>query len=135
AAVPGEGQRPLGPLFDFQRQTERLRRSIDRRLGAVLDHGQFILGPAVAELDARLSAFVGDVEVVTDKCGRDALVIALLADQVGSGDAVFVPAFTFPATAEVVAACGAAPVFVDVEADTFNIDADRLEEAIGATER
>jgi dTDP-4-amino-4,6-dideoxygalactose transaminase len=122
-------------LFGIQRQPERLRQAIDERLAAVLDHGQFILGPEVADLEARIAAFVGNSHVVTVSSGRDALFIALAAEGIGPGDAVFVPAFTFAATAEVVTSCRATPVFVDIDADTFNIDAEGLEDAIQTIER
>ena len=122
-------------LFGVQRQTDRLRRRIDERLAAVFDHGQFILGPEVSELEERIGALVGAPHVVGVSSGRDALLIALYAEGVGPGDAVFVPSFTFSATAETVTNCGATPVFVDIDAGTFNMDADRLEDAIRTIER
>ncbi len=122
-------------LFDVQRQNTRLRRTIDERMAAVMDHGQFILGPEVAELENRLAEYASSDEVVTVSSGRDALLIALMAEGIGAGDAVFVPAFTFSATAEVVVACGATPVFVDVDPRTFNINVDSLEEVIKSVHR
>ncbi len=122
-------------LFDIQRQTDVLRQPIDERLARVLDHGQFVLGPEVAELEARIAAFAGNSHVVTVSSGRDALVIALFAEGIGQGDAVFVPAFTFSATAEAVTACGATPIFVDIDAATFNMDTERLEDSIRTIER
>ncbi|HSM40284.1 MAG TPA: DegT/DnrJ/EryC1/StrS family aminotransferase [Afifellaceae bacterium] len=121
-------------LFGIQRQTERLRPAIDERLAGVLDHGQFVLGPEVTELEARIADFVGNSHVVTVSSGRDALVIALLAEGIGRGDAVFVPAFTFSASAEAVTSCGATPIFVDVDPDTFNMDADCLEKTVRTVE-
>jgi dTDP-4-amino-4,6-dideoxygalactose transaminase len=95
-----------------------------------MDHGQFILGPEVTELENQLSAFAGAKHCVSCANGTDALGLVLMAEGVGPGDAVFVPAFTFAATAEVVAWVGATPVFVDVIEDTFNLDPARLETAI-----
>ena len=122
-------------LFGVQRQTEKLRKAIDERLASVLDHGQFVLGPEVAELEDRIADLIGNSNVVTVSSGRDALVIAMSAEGIGQGDAVFIPAFTFSATAEAVTSCGATPVFVDIDPNTFNMDADRLEESICKIER
>ncbi|MGH9005757.1 MAG: DegT/DnrJ/EryC1/StrS family aminotransferase, partial [Acidimicrobiia bacterium] len=96
----------------------------------VLAHGQFILGPEVEELEARLAALSGVPAAVTCSSGTDALLLALMAWEVGPGDAVFVPAFTFAATAEVAALVGATPVFADVSPDTFNLDPDSLVAAV-----
>jgi UDP-2-acetamido-2-deoxy-ribo-hexuluronate aminotransferase len=119
------------PLFDLQRQRARLERDIRRRMDAVLAHGQFILGPEVDELEAKLAAFAGARHCIAVSSGRDALMIALMAMDVKPGDAVFVPAFTFAATAGAVVSVGAIPVFVDVDPDTFNMDPADLERAIG----
>lgn len=123
------------PLFDLHRQRDRLWPCIDERLNAVLRHGRFVLGPEVEALEARLADYTGSRHVVTVSSGRDALYIALRADGVGPGDAVFVPAFTFSSTAEVVVACGATPVFVDIDARTFNIDIANLMAAVESTRR
>jgi dTDP-4-amino-4,6-dideoxygalactose transaminase len=96
----------------------------------VLDHGQFILGPEVAALEAKLAEYCGVPHAIGVSSGRDALIMALMALGVGPGDAVFVPAFTFSATAGSVASVGAVPVFVDVDAATFNMDSAALEMAI-----
>ena len=88
----------------------------------MLDHCQFILGPEVRAFEADLAAFCGARHAVTCASGTDALMLALMRQGIGPGDAVFCPSFTFCATAEVAALVGATPVFVDVEADTFNID-------------
>ena len=88
----------------------------------MLDHGRYIMGPEVAELEAALGAFCGVPEVVSCASGTDALLLALMLRGVGPGDAVLVPSFTFAATAEVVALLGATPVFVDVEEHSFNLD-------------
>jgi dTDP-4-amino-4,6-dideoxygalactose transaminase len=119
------------PLFDLQRQRARLERDIRRRMDVVLAHGQFILGPEVEQLEQRLAAYSGVGHAIAVSSGRDALTIALMAMGVGVGDAVFVPAFTFAASAGAVVSAGATPVFVDVHADTFNMDAADLERAIG----
>ncbi len=120
-------------LFDLQRQRRRLESDIRRRMDAVLAHGQFILGPEVAQLEQKLAAFSGVGHAIAVSSGRDALMIGLMAIGVKPGDAVFVPAFTFAATAGAVVSIGATPVFVDVEAATFNMDAADLERAIGDT--
>lgn len=117
-------------LFDLQRQKARLGEQIEARIDAVLRHGQFILGPEVGELEQELARFAGVKHAIAVSSGRDALIMALMALDIGPGDAVFVPAFTFSATAGSVASVGAAPVFVDVREDTFNMDAADLERAI-----
>jgi len=121
------------PLFDLQRQRLRLERELRERMEAVLAHGQFILGPEVDALEKRLAAFAGASDCIAVSSGRDALMIALMAMGVGPGDAVFVPAFTFAATAGAVASVGALPVFVDVLPATFNMDPADFERAIAET--
>ncbi len=121
------------PLFDLQRQRNRLEADIRRRMDAVLHHGQFILGPEVAQLEQKLAAFAGVGHAIAVSSGRDALMIALMAMGVKPGDAVFVPAFTFAATAGSVVSIGATPVFVDVLEESFNLDPRDLERAIGET--
>jgi dTDP-4-amino-4,6-dideoxygalactose transaminase len=118
------------PFIDLKTQRRRLGRSLDDAVQRVMDHGQFILGPEVTELENQLAAFAGAKHCVSCANGTDALGLVLMAERVGVGDAVFVPAFTFAATAEVVAWVGATPVFVDVIEDTFNLDPARLETAI-----
>ncbi|HVZ13358.1 MAG TPA: DegT/DnrJ/EryC1/StrS aminotransferase family protein [Bauldia sp.] len=132
ALTPVEGKIPL---FDIQRQRARLEKDIRQRMDAVLAHGQFILGPEVDEFERQLAAFCGAGHAIAVSSGRDALMIALMAMGVKQGDAVFVPAFTFAATAGAVVAVGATPVFVDVEASTFNMDPADLERAIAETKR
>lgn len=105
---------------------ERLRSAIDR----VIDDGRYILGPEVGRFETQLAAYVGVKHVVACANGTDALLLPLLASGIGPGDAVFVPSFTFAATAEVVALAKAEPVFCDVDPDTYNIDIDSLEAAI-----
>lgn len=123
---------PRVELIDLRAQSDRLGKRLDRALARVLDHGQFILGPEVTELETALARRTGARQVVTCSSGTDALLLVLMAWGVGPGDAVFVPAFTFPATAEVVVLLGATPVFVDVDADTYNLDPRRLEQAVGS---
>ena len=123
------------PFIDLRTQRRRLGRSLDDAVQRVMDHGQFILGPEVAELENQLSAFAGAKHCVSCANGTDALGLVLMAERVGPGDAVFVPAFTFAATAEVVSWVGATPVFVDVIEDTFNLDPARLETAIALGKR
>ena len=124
------------PAFiDLAAQRELLGDRLDQAVLAVLNHGQYVLGPEVAELERQLAAFCGARHCISCANGTDALLLALMAEDVGSGDAVFVPAFTFVATAEVAVLCGATPVFVDVRPDTFNLDAVSLEAAIGEAKR
>jgi UDP-2-acetamido-2-deoxy-ribo-hexuluronate aminotransferase len=119
-------------FVDLKRQYAEQRAEIDRRMQAVLEHGQYIMGPEVAELEERLSKYVG-AECITVASGTEALLIALMALGIGRGDEVITSPFTFAATAEVIALVGAVPVFVDVEPDTANLDVHLVEEAI--TER
>lgn len=117
-----ENQHPPIAFADLKAQYARLKPEIDARIQAVLDHGRFILGPEVAEFEAALAAEAGCGHAIGVSSGTDALLMALMAEGVGAGDAVFLPAFTFTATAEVAMLLGARPVFVDVDPGTFNID-------------
>ncbi|HUC16286.1 MAG TPA: DegT/DnrJ/EryC1/StrS family aminotransferase [Acetobacteraceae bacterium] len=121
--------RPL-PLFDIKSEQASFAVELRRRLDAVLAHGQFILGPEVAELERQLAAYCGAKHCVGVSSGTDALVIALMAEGIGAGDAVFLPAFTYTATAEVPLLLGAKPVFVDIDPRTFQIDPADLERRI-----
>ncbi|MDQ4071015.1 MAG: aminotransferase class I/II-fold pyridoxal phosphate-dependent enzyme [Actinomycetota bacterium] len=121
-------------MADLRAQRRRLGNRLDRAVRRVLDHGRFILGPEVARLEEELAAYCGVRAAVTCASGTDALLLALLAREVGPGDAVFVPAFTFAATAEPVALLGATPWFVDVRPDTFVMDPASLAAAVGAAE-
>ena len=123
------------PFIDLSAQRKRLGPAIDRAIGAVLAHGCYVLGPEVAELEAALAERTGIRHVVSCANGTDALQLCLRALGVGPGDAVFVPAFTFAAPAEVVALVGATPVFVDVDAASFNMDADSLAAAVAAVRK
>ena len=119
-------------FIDLGAQQRPIRKRIDDAIARVLDHGRYIMGPEVAELEQALGAFSGARHVVSCASGTDALVLALLARGVGPGDAVCVPSFTFAATAEAVALLGAVPYFVDVDPDTFDLDAEQLRVAMDA---
>ena len=122
-------------LFDVKAQQALIRPELDRRIAAVLDSGRFINGPEVTELEERLAAFAGCAHAVGVSSGTDALQIAMMAEGIGRGDAVFLPAFTYTATAEVPLVLGATPVFVDVSPETFNIDIADLEKRIAAVKK
>lgn len=117
-------------FIDLKAQYADLKASIDARIQRVLDHGQYIMGPEVRELEERLQAYTGAKHCITVSSGTEALLISLMALGVRPGDEVITTPFTFVATAEVIALLGAVPVFVDVEPDTCNIDAGRIEAAI-----
>ncbi|HWJ76234.1 MAG TPA: DegT/DnrJ/EryC1/StrS aminotransferase family protein [Kaistia sp.] len=121
-------------FFDLQRQQRRIHDEVRARVDTVLSHGQFILGPEVEQLENQLAAFAGVPHAIGVSSGRDALMIGLMALGVGPGDAVFVPAFTFAATAGAVCSVNATPVFVDVDPATFNLDPADLERAIAEVE-
>ncbi|MEK0160745.1 DegT/DnrJ/EryC1/StrS family aminotransferase [Pseudoalteromonas piscicida] len=108
-------------FIDLAAQYQHLKTKIDTRIAAVLEHGQYIMGPEVQELEAALSDYVGVKHTITCANGTDALSLALMALDVKAGDAVFCPTFTFFASAETIAFAGATPVFVDSDAKTFNI--------------
>jgi UDP-2-acetamido-2-deoxy-ribo-hexuluronate aminotransferase len=117
-------------FIDLKTQYAALREDINARIQRVLDHGRYIMGPEVKELEERLAAWTGARHCVAVASGTEALLIALLALEVKPGDEVVTTPFTFAATAEMIALIGAKPVFVDVEEDTANIDVSRLEAAI-----
>jgi dTDP-4-amino-4,6-dideoxygalactose transaminase len=110
------------PFLDLKAQQARIADDLRRRLDTVLGHCQFILGPEVAELEAALAAYCGAAHCVSISSGTDAIQIAMMAEGIGPGDAVFLPAFTYTATAEVPLVLGATPVFVDVDPASFQID-------------
>ncbi len=120
-------------FVDLKAQQERIKPQIEAAIARVLAHGKYILGPEVSELEAQLAEFCGARFALTCASGTDALLLAAIASGIGRGDAVFVPAFSFVATAEIVALLGATPVFVDVDADTYLIDLENLEIAINET--
>ena len=115
---------------DLKSQYAALKSSIDNRIQRVLDHGQYIMGPEVAELESALAAFTGARHCVTVASGTEALLIALMAIDLKPGDEVITSPFTFAATAEVIVLLGGKPVFVDIEADTCNIDVALIEAKI-----
>ncbi len=117
------------PFIDLQAQRRRLGASLERAITAAVEGGQWIMGPQVQAFEERLAEFAGVKHAIACANGTDALLIVLRAWEIGPGDAVFVPAFTFAASAEVVALIGASPVFVDVLEDTYNIDPKSLEAA------
>ncbi|MBV8575969.1 MAG: DegT/DnrJ/EryC1/StrS aminotransferase family protein [Acetobacteraceae bacterium] len=121
---------PSVPFLDLKAQQRRIEADLRRRLDAVLAHCQFILGPEVAELEQALASFCGARHCVAVSSGTDALQIALMAEGIGQGDAVFLPAFTYTATSEVPLLLGACPVFVDVDRRTFQMDLSHLEARI-----
>jgi len=123
------------PFIDVASQRRRLGPSIDEAVARVLAHCQFINGPEVTQLEAALAAFSGAKHVVTCASGTDALLMVLMARNVGRGDAVLCPSFTFCATGEAVALTGATPVFVDVDDATFNIDVNSLKRGIATAKR
>ncbi|MEP9349609.1 DegT/DnrJ/EryC1/StrS family aminotransferase [Xanthobacter sp. KR7-225] len=126
---PATAPAPIA-FIDLAAQRARIGARIDAAVGRVLQSCRFVNGPEVAEFEAQLAAFAGARHAVSCSSGTDALALILMAWGVKPGDAVFCPAFTFCATAEVVPWVGATPVFVDVKADTFNMDPESLEQAI-----
>jgi len=120
-------------FLDLKTQQKRIRKSLEKRLGTILDHGAYIMGPEVYELEGKLADYCGVKHAISCSSGTDALLIPLMAWGIGPGDAVFTTPFTYVATAEVIALLGATPVFVDVYDSTFNIDCEKLESAIKNT--
>jgi dTDP-4-amino-4,6-dideoxygalactose transaminase len=118
------------PFIDVAAQRRRLGSAVDDAIARVLAHCQFVMGPEVQALEKDLAAFCGARHAISCASGTDALLLVLMARGVGRGDAVFCPAFTFCATAEVVALLGATPVFVDIDEATFNLDIASLKRAI-----
>jgi dTDP-4-amino-4,6-dideoxygalactose transaminase len=127
-------ERPI-PFIDVAAQRRRLGRAIDDAVSRVLAHCQFIQGPEVRALETELAAFCGARHAIVCSSGTDALRLVLMAWGIGPGDAVICPAFTFCATAEVVALCGATPIMADVEAETFNLDPASCERAVASARR
>ncbi|MBO6633391.1 MAG: DegT/DnrJ/EryC1/StrS aminotransferase family protein [Rhizobiaceae bacterium] len=118
------------PFIDLAAQQARIRDRLDSAIGRVLDQGNYIMGDEVSQLERELGAFCGAKHTLSCANGTDALSLALMALGVKAGDAIFVPSFTFAATAEVVPFIGATPIFVDVLPDTFNLDVESLTRAI-----
>ncbi|WP_180072928.1 DegT/DnrJ/EryC1/StrS aminotransferase family protein [Acinetobacter sp. YH12075] len=117
-------------FIDLKAQQSRIKAEIDAGIQRVLAHGQYILGPEVAELEEKLAAYVGAKYCITCANGTDALQIAQMAFGIGPGDEVITPGFTYIATAETVAVLGATPIYVDVNPKTYNLDVEKLEAAI-----
>jgi UDP-2-acetamido-2-deoxy-ribo-hexuluronate aminotransferase len=117
-------------FIDLKTQYRKLKPSIDARLARVFEHGQYILGPEVAELEAVLAAYAGTRHCIAASSGTDTLMIAMMALGIGAGDEVITSPFTFIATGEMIALLGARPVYVDIDERTYNIDPARIEAAI-----
>lgn len=117
-------------FVDLATQQQRIRPQLEAAMQRVMDHGKYILGPEVFELEKQLAAFAGSRQCISCSSGTDALLMGLMAWDVGPGDAVFTTPFSFFATAEVIVLTGATPVFVDIDPVSYNIDPDSLAEAI-----
>ena len=117
-------------FIDLKSQQKFIRENIEERIQTVLNHGNYIMGPEVYELEELLTEYVGVKYSITCSSGTDALLIPLLAKNIKPGDAVITTPFTYIATAEVISLVGAIPVFIDIEPDTFNIDIEKLENKI-----
>ena len=123
------------PFIDLKAQQKLIRDKIDERIKTVLDHGQYILGPEVKELENKLSIYTNSEYVLCCSSGTDALLLGLLGLKLKAGEGVIVPAFSFASSAEVMPLLGAIPIFIDIEDDTFNIDPSKLADAFNtATE-
>jgi len=122
-------------FIDLHAQQERIRSKIEENIKRVLDHGQYIMGPEVQELEEKLAHFVGTKYAVAVASGTDALLISLMAYGIGPGDAVFTTPFTFIATGEVIQLLGAVPIFADIQPGTFNIDPECLGAVIQKTKK
>lgn len=120
-------------FIDLKAQQAVIRERIEARLKAVLDHGRYINGPEIGELEEQLAARGGAADAVAVASGTDALILAMMGEEIGEGDAVFIPSFTYNATANAVMVCNATPVFVDVDRETFNMDPADLKAKIAAT--
>lgn len=118
------------PFIDLKTQYRRIEEQVNRRIKTVLEHGRYVMGPEIDELEERLAKFAGVKHAISCSSGTDALLMPLMAWGIGSGDAVFTTPFTFFATAEVISLLGARPVFVDIDPKTFNMDPSALEAAI-----
>lgn len=122
-------------FIDLKAQQARIKSEIDAAIAGVLAHGQYILGPETKEFERQLAAFCGAEFALGCANGTDAILLPLMAWGIGPGDAVFCPSFTYCATAEAIAHLGATPVFVDINRETYNMDADSLKQAIKDVER
>ena len=131
------GRTEVGDIafIDLKAQQRRIRGRVEARLKAVLDHGRYIAGPEIDELEALLAEKTGAAAAVACASGTAALIIPMLAEGIDTGDAVFIPAFSYNATANAVLLTGATPVFVDIDATTFNMDPADLERRIDTVKR
>jgi UDP-2-acetamido-2-deoxy-ribo-hexuluronate aminotransferase len=120
------------PFIDLKTQYQALKPQIQERINAVLEHGQYIMGPEVKELEDKLSAYTGSKHCITVASGTEALLMSLMALDIKPGDEIITTPFTFVATAEVIVLLGAKPIFVDIEPDTCNMDASLIEAKITA---
>src|SRR5580698_6502509 len=120
------------PFIDLASQQKRIRPQIDAAIARVLAHGAYVMGPEVKAFEEQLAAFAGATHAVSCANGTEALALPLMAWEIGPGDAVFCPSFTFAATGEVIPWLGATPVFVDIRPDTYNLDHAKLDAAIVA---
>ena len=123
------------PFIDLKTQQKHIRSKIDSRIKRVLDHGQYILGPEVKELENELSRFSNSKHVLCCSSGTDALLLALLGLKLQPGDGVIVPSFTFASSAEVMPLLGAVPIFIDVEETTFNLDPTKLKDTLNTANK
>ena len=119
-------------FIDLGAQQKRIRNSLENNIKAVLDHGQYVMGPEIQLLEEKLAESIKTSFALSCASGTDALLLALMAHNIGPGDAIFTTPFTFVATGEVIRLLGATPVFVDIDPQTYNIDPSKLEQAIAA---
>ena len=117
-------------FIDLKKQQKKIRKSLELRINKVLNHGQYIMGPEVFELEKILAKNVGVKHCISCSSGTDALLLLLMAKNVGPGDAIFTTPFTYIATSEVISLLGATPIFVDIYESTYNIDASLIEKSV-----
>ena len=117
-------------FIDLKAQQTRIRKNIEKRIQTVMDHGKYIMGPEVFELEEKLAAYVGVKHCISCSSGTDALLIPLMAKGIGKGDAVLTTPFTYIATAEVIALLGATPIFMDIYPETFNMNPIGINDAV-----
>ncbi len=132
--APGANSRPI-PLLDISRQNDPLRREIEAAIGQILDTGAFVHGPTCRQLEEALAQYCGTTEAIGCASGSDALLLSLMALEIGPGDEVLLPSFTFFATASAVWRVGAKPVFVDIDRESFNLDPDDIQRKLTSRSR
>ena len=133
-SAPRRPEVPI-PFIDLKAQQDRIRAKVDQAVTRVLDHGQYIMGPEVGQLEKALAAYTGAKHAISCSSGTDALLMAMMAKGVGPGHAVLCPGFTYTATPETIALLGATPVFVEVDEPTFNVDPNGLRAGLDAATR